>query len=154
MLTRNGWAVATMIMYFLMICGHNSTALYFSKNSYICLFGAIMWPAYIISPIVYMNMYSRVKEAIYMTMLSNCVLGMGGIMYVILITFAFLMVLQYPIETIVSKTIRKLLLGEMFQEKREKWLDNCEKWWVKDKRKELRKSEDSISSIKSYNRLK
>ena len=66
---------------------------------------------------IYMNMYSRVKEAIFMTMLSNCVLGMGGIMWTIILVLCFTMVLQYPIENIVTKTFRKKLLGNVFKEK-------------------------------------
>ena len=106
-----------MIMYFLMITGHNSTALYAVTSSHICIFSALIWPAYILSPMIYMNMYSRVKEAIFMTMISNCVLGMGGIMVTILSTLAFIFLLQYPLETIVTKTIRNKILGDVFKER-------------------------------------
>ena len=98
-----------------------------------CLFCSLTWPAYILSPMIYMNMYSRVKEAIYMTMLSNCVLGMGGIMWVILICLGFKVVMECPIETMVSKTVRKAILGDLFKEKRDGIL-NSEKWWKTEKR--------------------
>ena len=68
---------------------------------------------------IYMNLYSRVKEAIFMTMLSNCVLGMGGIMFVVLVSLGFKMIMESPIETMVSKTLRKKLLGDLFKEKRD-----------------------------------
>lgn len=76
-LTRVGWAVATMSLYFLMICGHNPTALYTGTSGNVCIISAMVWPNYMLSPLIYMNMYSRVKEAIYMTLFANCVLGMG-----------------------------------------------------------------------------
>jgi hypothetical protein len=104
-------------MFFILVTGHNGTAKYFVTSELIWMISSIVWPAYILSPMVYMNMYSRVKEAIYMTMLGNCVLGMGGIMCTILFTLSFIFLLQYPIENIVTKTLRNKLLGNIFQER-------------------------------------
>lgn len=43
------------------------------------MLGAMVWPCYMITPFVYMFMFSSVDESVFMTMLGNCVLGMGGI---------------------------------------------------------------------------
>lgn len=114
-LTKPGWALACMIMYFLIVTGHCSVAMYTFTSENICILGAISWPAYLLSPMIYMNMYSRVKEAIFMTSLGNSILGQGGIMITIVITLFFMFLLQYPLEMLVTKTLRKLLMGQFYR---------------------------------------
>ena len=82
-----------MIMYFLLVTGHSSTVMYVLTSPNICILAALTWPAYLLSPMIYMNMYSRVKEALFMTMLTNCVTGMGGINITIVVTIVFMFLL-------------------------------------------------------------
>lgn len=62
-----------------------------------------------LAPLVYMNMYCTVDEAIYMTMLSNNILGMGAMLITILVAFLFILIIQYPLENFFDKTLRKYI---------------------------------------------
>jgi len=116
-LTRPSWALATMSMFFFVITGHCPFALTLITEPVIGVINCMIWPAFLLSPMIYMNMYARVKEAIYMTMLTNCVKGMGGMMFTYISTVVFVMLINYPVETMVTKVFRKNLLGQVFTEK-------------------------------------
>ena len=60
-----------------------------------------------ITPLVYMYMFSSVSESVFMTMLGNCVLGMGGILITFVIAVIFIFSIQYPIDSFVNIAIRK-----------------------------------------------
>ena len=83
-------------------------------NEYMCMVGALVWPSYLLSPIIYMNMYSRTQEALFMTNIGNCVLGMGGMILTYLTSVLFTFMISYPVETSFSKSIRKNLVGRVF----------------------------------------
>ena len=89
-LTRPGWALATMTMYFLLIAGHSSRIFYMTTSKNMSIVAQLTWPAFLLSPIIFMNMYSRTKEAIYMTMMGNSILGMGGMCFTYFGCIAFM----------------------------------------------------------------
>jgi Na+-transporting methylmalonyl-CoA/oxaloacetate decarboxylase gamma subunit len=68
-----------------------------------------------------MNMYSRTQEALFMTNIGNCVLGMGGMVLSYLTSILFMYFISYPVETSFSKSVRKNVLGRVYQEVKDKW---------------------------------
>jgi len=51
-----------------------------------------------IAPLVYMNMYCSMTEAVYMTMVNNIYLGMGAMVVTMAVVVPFQFCLMYPIE--------------------------------------------------------
>lgn len=68
-----------------------------------------IWPCYIIAPLVYMNLYCTLNEAIYMTMLNNIYLGMGAMWTTIFVALAFQYLILNPVEGMCDLTIRRLV---------------------------------------------
>jgi len=70
---------------------------------------ALIWPSYIIAPLVYMNMYCTVTSAIFMTMITNIYLGMGAMWCTIFFSALFIFLFSNPVETIMDMTVRRLV---------------------------------------------
>jgi len=72
---------------------HSEKLRFAFRNKIVNMLGVMVWPCYMITPLVYMYMFSSVDESVFMTMLGNCVLGMG----VIFITFAVAIIFIFSI---------------------------------------------------------
>jgi hypothetical protein len=61
-----------------------------------------------IAPLVYMNMYCSMTEAVYMTMVNNIYLGMGAMVVTMAVVVPFQFCLMYPIEQMFFLSLGKL----------------------------------------------
>jgi len=108
-LTRTVWAACTMVLFFWLVLDHNPImrAMAGAPSNNVLL--SLLWPSYILAPLVYMNMYCSVSEAIFMTMINNIYLGMGAMWLTIVFAAVFLLLFANPVETMFDLTIRKYL---------------------------------------------
>ena len=109
-LTRIGWAIGCMICFFYYAMDYSPGMKFYMSNPSINILGAIIFPCYLLAPMVYMNMYSTRDEAIYMTMIGNVYLGMGAMFTTIFIAIAYIFLIGNPIENFFNETIRKVTM--------------------------------------------
>ena len=69
----------------------------------------MVWPLYMLAPVVYMCGMCTMSSAWYMTSLTNIYLGIGGMMASILATLAYMLIVQGPVDNVVNKLIRSKL---------------------------------------------
>lgn len=106
-LTRICWAVGVMIFFFYHAMDYSPGMKFYMSNPSINILGALIFPCYIMAPLVYMNMYSTRVEAIYMTMIGNVYLGMGAMFTTIFVALAYTFFVGNPLEHFFDETIRK-----------------------------------------------
>ena len=87
-----------MILFFFINLDHFSGMRFIFRNPIVNIMGALVWPCYLLTPLVYMNLFSSVKESVYITMIGNCVLGIGGILITFVFSVLFIFTIQYPID--------------------------------------------------------
>ena len=107
-LTRVVFAASTMIVFFLVVLDHSPMLRHMWGHKNMNIVGVLIYPSYILAPIVYMNMYCTCSSAIYMTMVNNIYLGMGAMWCTIFISFLFVFLFANPVEKIMNKSIRRL----------------------------------------------
>jgi hypothetical protein len=98
-----------MILFFWMILDHSPIMRHMYGNRTNNVLNALIWPCYIIAPLVYMNMYCTCNDAIYMTMLGNIYLGMGAMWTTVFFAAIFIFLFSNPVETIMDLTLRRLV---------------------------------------------
>ena len=98
-----------MIIFFYINLDHSEGMRFVFRNKIVNFLGAMVWPCYMITPLVYMFTFSSVSESVLMTMLGNCVLGMGGILITFVVAVIFIFLVQFPIDTFINLAIRNKL---------------------------------------------
>ena len=103
-LSRIGWAVSYMIIYFFIVFDQipKLQPILSEGNHIINFTGSMVWPLYILAPVVYMCGMCTMSSAWYMTSLTNIYLGMGGMMTTIIVTVVYMLVIQGPVENLVN----------------------------------------------------
>jgi hypothetical protein len=76
-LTRSSYALGWMLLAFYIIFGHSNIGKLMLCNPAFNAMGKLVYPAYLVSPIIMMIVYSNTDHGIFMTMLGNMTLGMG-----------------------------------------------------------------------------
>ncbi len=79
-LTRSTYALGWMLIAFYIILGHSNIGKLILMNPVFNAVGKLVYPAYLISPIIMMVVYSNTDHGIFMTMIGNVTLGMGHMM--------------------------------------------------------------------------
>ena len=110
--TRTGWAICTMTLFFFLVLDHAPLVRHAFANPNTHLLGQLIWPCYIIAPLVYMNMYCTTQSAIFMTMINNIYLGMGAMWITIFFAFSFIFLFSNPVETVMDLTLRRLVTSK------------------------------------------
>lgn len=99
-LSRIGWAYSFMVFFFFIILGHSTILKNATQNWIVNTLGAMIWPIYLIAPLVYMNMYCTEDFANYMTNLTNSVMGMGAMCLSIFGSLFFLALILNPLNNL------------------------------------------------------
>ena len=107
-LTRVVFAASTLTVFFLVVLDHSPILRHMWANKNINIVGCLVYPCYILAPIVYMNMYCTCSSAIYMTMVNNIYLGMGAMWCTVIVSMFFVFFFSNPIEKLMNNTVRRL----------------------------------------------
>jgi peptidoglycan/LPS O-acetylase OafA/YrhL len=108
-LSRFFWALGWMIIFFYVVLGYSPLCKAAMQNTKTNFLGHLVYPCYLIAPLVYMNMYCTTQESIYMTMIGNIILGMGAMTFTFIVVPIYIFVIEYPIENVMNRTFRKIV---------------------------------------------
>ena len=106
-LSRFFWALGWMIIFFYIVLGYSPLAKAAMQNKITNFLGHLVYPCYLIAPLIYMNMYCTTPQSIYMTMFGNIILGMGAMLFTFIIVPIYVLIIEYPIENFLNSTLRK-----------------------------------------------
>ena len=95
-LTRSTYSLGWMLIAFYVILGHTRIGKMILINPSFNAAGKLVYPAYLIAPIVIMIVYSNTDHGIMMTMNVNMFLGMGNMILAFSIGFFLYVFIQWP----------------------------------------------------------
>jgi len=95
-LTRPTYSLGWLLVVFYVILGHTSLGRMILANPGFNAAGKLIYPAYLISPIVMMIVYSSTDHGIMMSMSVNITLGMGHMVLAFGVGFFIYLLLQWP----------------------------------------------------------
>ena len=101
-LSRLSWALGWIIIFFYNVLGYSPLCKVALGNRICNFLGTLVYPCYLIAPLIYMNMYCTTEESIYMTMLGNIILGMGAMFFTFIIVPAYIFVIEFPLSNIIE----------------------------------------------------
>ena len=96
-LTRSSYALGWMLVAFYIIFGHSNLGKLILGNPAFNAMGKLVYPAYLISPIIMMIVYANTDHGIFMSMLGNMTLGMGHMFIAFIVGFFVYSLIQWPI---------------------------------------------------------
>ena len=85
--TRSSYALGWMLLAFYIIFGHSDIGKLALGNPIFNAMGKLVYPAYLISPIIMMIVYGNTDHGIMMSMLGNMTLGMGHMFVAFIVGF-------------------------------------------------------------------
>jgi hypothetical protein len=95
--TRSSYALGWMLLAFYIIFGYSNTGRLLFGNPAFNAMGKLIYPAYLIAPIIMMIVYGNTDHGTFMTMLGNMTLGMGHMFVAFVAGFFIYCLIQWPI---------------------------------------------------------
>jgi hypothetical protein len=95
--TRSSYALGWMLLGFYIIFGHSNLGIMMLGNPVFNALGKLVYPAYLISPIVMMIVYANTDHGVFMSQLGNMTLGMGHMFIAFIAGFFIYILIQWPI---------------------------------------------------------
>jgi hypothetical protein len=96
-LTRSTFTLGWFLIAFYIIFGHSNIGKFALANPVFNAAGRLVYPAYLISPIIMMIVYSNTDHGVFMTLLGNMTLGMGHMFIAFFFGFFIFVLIQWPI---------------------------------------------------------
>jgi hypothetical protein len=96
-LTRSTYTLGWLLLAFYIIFGHSVLGRKLLGNLAFNAMGKLIYPAYLISPIIMMIVYGNTDHGIFMSMLGNMTLGMGHMFVAFIVGFFVYALIQWPI---------------------------------------------------------
>lgn len=111
-LTRFTYSLGWMMIAFYIILGHTKIGKMILANPAFNGCGRLVYPAYLISPIVMMIVYANTDHGIMMTLIGNVTLGMGHLMISFIVGAMIFIFIQWPIIRTIQLTLYPFISHE------------------------------------------
>lgn len=111
-LTRSSYSLGWMLVAFYIFFGHTKVGMVLLASSPINGCGRLVYPAYLISPIVMMVVYCNTDHGIMMTLIGNVTLGMGHLMISFIIGAMMYIMIMFPIKRAIQLTLHPFVSHE------------------------------------------
>jgi peptidoglycan/LPS O-acetylase OafA/YrhL len=97
-LTRSSYSLGWLLIAFYLILGHSPTGLRSLARPGFNAAGRLVYPAYLISPIIMMIVYCNTYAGTMMSMAVNVILGMGHMVIAFTVGFAIYTFIEWPMK--------------------------------------------------------